>query len=129
MATILVIEDDQFHADVCKQKLEKNGFTVMVASDGEEGLQKIVEVSPDLVLLDLVLPKISGLEVLKEIKSNATTSAIPVVILTNLSGSDVSAKALNLGAARFLIKTDVTPDQIVNHINEVLGTPKTPDQT
>ena len=118
---ILIIEDDKFLRELIAKKLIKEGYDVEEAIDGEEGLKKIQEVNPDLVLLDLILPGIDGFQVLKEAKENHKTENIPVVILSNLGQKDEIEKGLNLGAVDFLIKAHFTPEEIVEKIKLVLA--------
>ncbi|MCD6410733.1 response regulator [bacterium] len=118
---ILIIEDDKFLRELIAKKLMKEGYDIEEAIDGEEGLKKIGEVNPDLVLLDLILPGIDGFQVLKEAKENHKTENIPVVILSNLGQKDEIEKGLNLGAVDFLIKAHFTPEEIVEKIKLVLA--------
>ena len=118
---ILIIEDDKFLRELIAKKLIKEGYEVDEAIDGEEGVKKVKEILPDVVLLDLILPGIDGFEVLKTIKEDDKTSTIPVVILSNLGQKDEVEKGLSLGAVDFLIKAHFTPEEIVEKIKSVLG--------
>lgn len=93
----------------------------MSALDGEIGIRLAKEKKPDLVLLDLVIPKINGLEVLKALKEDAQTKTIPVIVLTNLEGVDIVDKALELGATTYLVKSVYTLEEIVEKIKNALG--------
>ncbi len=121
MAKILVIEDDRFLRDLIVQKLVKEGFEVSEALNGEEGLKKVAEEKPNLVLLDLILPGIGGFEVLSQIKQNPATASVPVLILSNLGQQEDVEKGLKLGAADFLIKAHFTPGEIIGKIKTILG--------
>ena len=121
---ILIIEDDKFLRELIAKKLLKEGFEIEEAIDGEEGLRKIKEVKPDLVLLDLILPGIDGFEVLKNIKEDPKLSLIPVVILSNLGQRDEVEKGLSLGAVDFLVKAHFTPEEIIEKIKTVLAKKK-----
>ena len=120
MAKILIVEDEGFLRGVLTQKLQKEGFETIDAVDGEEGVKKVVEGMPDLILLDLILPGIDGFEALRQIKANQNTAAIPVIILSNLGQKDDIEKALKLGATDFLIKAHFTTGEIISKIQEVL---------
>ncbi|MDX9914155.1 MAG: response regulator [Candidatus Moranbacteria bacterium] len=117
---ILIIEDDLTLRNALTEFLEADNFTVVVASDGEEGLALIGEIKPDLVLLDIILPKKNGFEVLKEMKSDNEVSDIPVMLLTNLGSLDDIEKALALGATTYLVKGDYQIKEIVEKIKNIL---------
>ena len=116
---ILVIEDDKFLRELIVRKLLKSDYDVYEAADGEEGLKKIKEERPDLVLLDLVLPSIDGFDVLARIKEDSNIKSIPVIILSNLGQREDLEKALKLGAADYLVKANFTPGEIINKINKI----------
>jgi len=118
---ILIVEDDKFLRDLCLRKLEKNGFKVSTAFDGEEGLKKIKEEKPVLILLDIVLPGLSGFEVLKQIKADSQTASIPVIILSNLGQKEDTEKGINLGAEDYIIKADNTPNEIIEKVKAVMA--------
>jgi len=113
---ILIIEDDKFLRELISRKLLSDGFKIEEAIDGEEGLRKIEEVKPDLILLDLILPGLDGFEVLERIKDNPSTSAVPVLIFSNLGQRDEIERGLKLGAVDFLVKAHFTPEEIVDKI-------------
>jgi DNA-binding response OmpR family regulator len=119
--TILIVEDDKFLRDLMNQKLLREGFNTEEAVDGEQGIQKIKEVKPDLVLLDLILPGIDGFEVLTKIKEDPVLSAIPVIILSNLGQKDDIERGLQLGAKDYLIKAHFTPGEVIEKIKNILG--------
>lgn len=121
MAKILIIEDDKFLRELIVQKLLKEGYETMEGVDGEEGLQRLKDGKPNLVLLDLILPGIDGFEVLKSAKENPETAGIPVVILSNLGQQEDLQKGVMLGAADYLIKAHFTPGEIIEKIKSVLG--------
>jgi DNA-binding response OmpR family regulator len=118
--TILIIEDDKFLRELITQKLIKEDFEVSEAVDGEEGIKKIKEEKPDLVLLDLILPGIDGFEVLSQMKKEPTLVPIPVIILSNLGQKDDVEKGLKMGAVDYLIKAHFTPGEIIDKIKAVL---------
>ena len=118
---ILLVEDDEFLAELYATKLNLEGFEVSLAVDGEKGLKMTGEEMPDLVLLDIILPKMDGFEVLKQLKADAKTKPIPVILLTNLSQKDEVKKGLELGAIDYLIKAHFMPSEVVKKIKQTLG--------
>jgi Response regulators consisting of a CheY-like receiver domain and a winged-helix DNA-binding domain len=121
MAKILIVEDDKFLRELIAKKLKNEGFDVVEAVDGEEGLKKIKEERPDLVLLDLILPGIDGFEVLARVKEDPNLAQIPVIILSNLGQREEVERGLKLGARDYLIKAHFTPGEIVEKIKNILG--------
>ena len=117
---ILIIEDDKFLRDLIVRKLIKEGYNVLKAINGEEGLKKVKEEHPDLILLDLILPGINGFEILANVKENPKTSSIPVIVLSNLGQKEEIEKGINLGAIDYLIKAHFTPGEIVEKIQDIL---------
>jgi two-component system alkaline phosphatase synthesis response regulator PhoP len=116
MQRILVVEDDRFLRKAAEAALRRQGFTVLVASDGEEGLRVARSELPDLVLLDLIMPRLQGFEVLKLLKEEATTSAIPVIILSNLGQDSDVKKAMEAGAVDYLVKANLALDTLVARV-------------
>lgn len=121
MKNILLVEDDSFLIDIYTTKLKESGFSVDVASDGEEAVRKAKEGKLDLVLLDIVLPKVDGWDILRQIKAGPNTKDLKVIIISNLSQKEEVEKGLNLGASKYLIKAHYTPSEVVAEIKEVLG--------
>ncbi len=117
---ILIVEDDAFLRELITRKLIDENYEVVPAMDGEDGVKKIKEEKPDLVLLDLILPGIQGYEVLSKIKEDKATSSIPVIILSNLGQKEEVEKGIKLGAADFLVKAHFNPDDIISKIRAVL---------
>lgn len=120
MKSILLVEDDPFLVDIYTTKLKETGFEVEVANDGEEALRKIEEKKPDLMLLDIVLPKIDGWETLKRIKENKEFEDLKVVILSNLYQKSEIEKGLKFGAIKYLIKAHFTPSEIIKEVKKIL---------
>lgn len=120
MSKILVVEDDRFLRELIVKKLSQEGFEVDFAVDGEDGLTKIKEGKPDIVLLDLILPTIDGFEVLRKLKEEDIVPSLPVIILSNLGQREDIEKGLSLGAADYLVKAHFTPDEIVQKIKSIL---------
>ncbi|MDH4329964.1 MAG: response regulator [Candidatus Moranbacteria bacterium] len=118
---ILLIEDDAILRDTLMEFLKKEDFEAMAASDGEMGVKVAKKELPDLILLDIVLPRKNGYEVLAEIKKDEKIKDIPVVILTNLAGLDNIEKALELGATNYLVKGDYKLQEIVEKIRSIMS--------
>lgn len=118
--TILLIEDDPRYAEDLMAVLVKEGFRVKTASDGESGLELARKESPDLILLDLVLPKKDGFEVLREMRKNPGILSIPVIILTNIESSDAVNRVIALGASTYLVKTYYNTKDIVEKVKTLL---------
>ena len=120
MEKILIIEDDKFLRDLLVKKLTEENFSVVTAIDGEEGIKKIQEVNPSLILLDLILPGINGFEVLKKTKENPATKEIPVIVLSNLGQKEDIERAIELGSEDYLVKAHFTLDEIVGKVKKYL---------
>ncbi len=118
--TILIIEDDKFLRELIAQKLRKEGYEVSEAVNGEEGIKKVQEEKPDLVLLDLILPGIDGFEVLSKFRDDPGLAQIPVIILSNLGQKEDIERGIKLGAVDYLIKAHFTPKEIVDKIKNAL---------
>ncbi len=120
MKKILIIEDEKTLRFLIAQALTEEGFEVDEAVDGEEGIQKLKENKPDLILLDLLLPTIDGFEVLSRIKRDSGLESISVIILSNLGQEEEIGRGLKLGAIDYLIKAHFTLDEIVARVKKVL---------
>ena len=118
MSKILIVEDDKPLVDALNKKLIKSGFEIVLAYNGEEGLEKIKTENPDLILLDIVMPVMDGITMLKELRK--TDKDTPVIILSNLSGDDKLSEALASGSHDYLVKTNYTLEEIINKIKETL---------
>ncbi len=123
---ILYIEDEKFFADTVQKVLETAGYAVKQAPDGEVGLKLTREWKPDMILLDLLLPKVEGFEVLRQLKADLATSAIPIIVLSNLNSEDDVKKATDLGAKHFFVKAVTMPTNIVNMVKGVVGAAAAP---
>lgn len=117
---IMIVEDDSFVMDIYKTKLSQNGFFAVEAENGTEALKKLKDIKPDLILLDIIMPYMDGLEVLKKIKENEETKNIPVILLTNLSQKEEVDKGMELGAMDYLIKSHFTPSEVLEKIKSCL---------
>ena len=119
---ILVVEDDQFLRELYEELLKEEGYIVDLASDGDIGLTKLQAGGYDLVLLDIMLPKIDGLEILRKLKESPPKSTNgPVVLLTNLGQDSIIKEGFNLGASGYLIKSAMNPDQVLNEVKVFLN--------
>ncbi len=118
---ILLIEDEEIMVNLLKKKLTKEGYGVSVAWDGEEGLLKIREKKPDLILLDIIMPKMGGFEVMEEIVKDKELKKIPIIIISN-SGQPVElGRAKKLGAKDWLIKTEFDPQEVLDKVIKQIG--------
>lgn len=118
---LVIVEDDVVLQKALQDFLEAENFEVSCALDGEEGVTKILEVKPDLILLDIILPKKDGYEVIKEIRADEQTKEIPIVLLTNLGSLNDVEKALELGATTYLVKADYKLEEVSAKIKDILG--------
>ena len=117
---ILVVEDDRFLRRACEASLRQRGFTVLTAVDGEEGLRLVRAETPDLILLDLLMPKVTGLDVLRTIKAAEGTRDIPVLILSNSSRDQDVREVMNLGAVGYLVKANLSLQELGDRVTQLL---------
>lgn len=117
---IVIVEDEEILQKVLKEKFEKENFKVSVASDGEVAFSVIKKTQPDMILLDLILPKKSGFEVLEEIKSDASLKTTPVIVLSNLGQDEDIKRALQMGADDYLVKTQHPINEVLDKVKERL---------
>jgi len=118
MQTILIVEDEPTLQKALSIALEREGYEVKSALEGEAGLKLAKESKPNLILLDLILPKIDGFEILAELKKDESTKEIPVIILTNLESSQDIEKALVLGAKTYLVKANYDLKDVILKVKE-----------
>lgn len=118
---VLLVEDDPFLYKVLSQRLTKEGVKVVVANDGEEAVKKAEEVNPKLMLLDLILPKKSGFEVLNEIRKKPKFKSLPVVVLSNLGQQEDIEQMEKLGIREYLVKADYSLSEMVAKVKEHLA--------
>lgn len=121
MPKIVCAEDDKLISTSLVEGFTGAGFEVTAAQDGEEAVAKIKEIKPDVILLDIMMPKLDGYGVVWELKADPETANIPVIMLTNLSDSDTVSKILEAGVTDYLLKSEQTIDQIIVKVNEVLS--------
>lgn len=119
---ILIIEDDTALNKIYQNKLQREGYDVAIALDGREGIKMVDIEKPNIILLDILLPKLNGREVLKKLKENPQTSSIPVLILSNLSEMDEVMKGLEEGAVDYMIKSEHSLEEVVERIKSILNT-------
>ncbi len=118
---ILIIEDDDFLRSLAVTKLTAEGFVMEVAADGEEGLAKVMAQAPDLIILDLMLPKVSGFDVLEKVRANEATKKLKVIVFSNLGEEADIKKCLDLGVSEYLVKANFTLDELAEKIKIVIG--------
>jgi CheY-like chemotaxis protein len=117
---IMVVEDDSFVIDIYQTKLSQEGYEVIQAENGAEAIKKLEKDIPDMILLDIIMPYVDGLQVLKKIKSDERLKNIPVVLLTNLSQKEDIDEGLGLGASDYLIKSHFTPSEVLEKIKKYI---------
>jgi DNA-binding response OmpR family regulator len=120
-AKILIIEDDRYISKMYQLKLSLEGYDVQVAENGRQGVDKVKEFMPNIILLDILMPELDGFEVLKIVKGEETTKNIPILIMSNLGQEDHIEKGMKLGAIGYIVKSQYTPSKVVEKIKEVLG--------
>jgi DNA-binding response OmpR family regulator len=117
---ILIIEDDKFLLSLIVEKFIQLGFDAEAAADGEEGLNKIISNKYDLVLLDMILPKMDGFKILEEVKKNQSLKNLPIIVASNLYDKNDIDRAMSLGAADYIIKAYNSPENIVDRVKAFL---------
>jgi CheY-like chemotaxis protein len=120
---VLLVEDDPILQRAGEASLRQRGLTIITASDGAEGLKKARDEAPDLVLLDLLMPLMPGVELLRALKADAATAGIPVLVLSNSSRDDDKREALALGAAGYLVKANISLKELGDHVERLLTGP------
>jgi len=117
---VLLIEDHQFLRELYAKNLKRRDYDVEVAKDGEDGLEKVKSFKPDIILLDIIMPDKSGIEVLKELKSNSKYKKIPVILLTAVCEIDKIRECLGIGALGYIIKVTST-EEIIHKVDLIVG--------
>jgi len=120
MPKILLVEDDEMLHSMYTQKFEKEGYTIISAYNGSEGVKLAEEHQPDLILMDIIMPKMDGFVALKKIKKKDGIKQIPVIMLTNLGQEEDIKKGKELGAADYFIKANHTPNEVVEKVKSLL---------
>jgi CheY-like chemotaxis protein len=118
---ILIVEDDNFVAEVYSTKLLEMGHEVRLAKNGEEGLMELEKEVPDLILLDIIMPIMGGIEMLEELKKKEEWKKIPIILLTNVGEKDSIQKVRKFGVNDYLIKSHFTPAEVIEKIDSVLN--------
>lgn len=125
---IMVVEDDASLREIYSIRITAEGYNVVTAGDGEEALAVAVRERPDLILADVMMPKISGFDMLDILRNTPETAKIKIIMMTALSGDEQRARGESLGCDRYLVKSQVGIEDVVNTIHEVLGDKATPTQ-
>jgi DNA-binding response OmpR family regulator len=118
---ILIVDDEESLSEALRVKFELDGFEVFIAKDGEEGLDIAMNKKPDIILLDIIMPKMDGLTMLKYLRTSDSGKSIPVIVLSNLSDDEKIAEALATGSHDYLIKSDWKIEDVVKRVKEKLG--------
>ncbi len=126
---IVVADDDRMFRKVAETTLRRQGYDVATASDGEEALQLIRSERPDMIVLDLIMPKLQGFDVLTILKQDALTSAIPVIVLSSLTQEQDKQEALDLGAVAYFNKTTFSMSELVKQVESTLAKGQAPCQS
>jgi DNA-binding response OmpR family regulator len=121
MTKIAIIEDDAVISQMYRMKFEADGFDVQLANNGKRGVAMVEAFQPDLILMDLQMPEMSGAEALAVIRKNAWGKDIPVIILTNLGQEESPKEIKDLGIHSYIVKAELTPRQVVGRVKEALG--------
>lgn len=118
---ILIVDDDLFISDLYSLELQKEGFIVVSASSGEVGLSKVQLEKPALILLDIAMPGLDGIQVLQKIRANHDFDRIKILLLTNIRDEETIRNGLSKGADGYLLKTSLTPEQVVEEVKKALS--------
>jgi two-component system, cell cycle response regulator DivK len=121
MAKILIVEDDELVVKAYKRKLELAKYEIEIAVNGIEGLEMARQLKPDLILLDILMPQLNGIEVLKRIKADPELKAIPVIVLTNVASSENTRECLRAGCASYINKSSTIPSELVKEVEKFLS--------
>ncbi|MCL2451403.1 response regulator [Candidatus Saccharibacteria bacterium] len=128
MTNIAIIEDDQAIAQMYRMKFESEGFTIEIAEDGKSGLEMVSRHMPDLILLDIQMPEMNGVEALRRIRKLPGGQDVPVIVLTNLGQQEAPKDLESLGIDSYIIKANLTPSQVVEQVKKVMGFETTPPE-
>ncbi|MCK5332832.1 response regulator [Candidatus Parcubacteria bacterium] len=117
---VLIVEDDVYISEMYKIKFESENYETIIINDGTKIIEIIEHKTPDIILLDIVMPVMDGFDVLKMIKSNEKYRKIPVIMLTNLSQKESIEKGFELGAVSYIVKSHFTPSEVVKKVKDIL---------
>lgn len=121
MKKVIIVDDDELLRKLLTRKLKEEGYEVVLAVDGKEGVEKIKEGKPDLILMDIVMPNMDGFQAMEEIQKDESISHIPIVVVSN-SGQPVEIdRAKKLGASDWLVKTEFDPQEVINKVIAQIG--------
>ncbi len=123
--SILLVDDDLTLREMYMERLKAEGFSVEMAKDGEEALAKAADLKPNIILLDIMMPKINGLDVLKKLKQDSATANIPVIVLTALIQDREKMESITRGADDYIVKSEMMPGDVIEKIKNVLEHPRT----
>ncbi|SRR5258706_1187171 len=121
MAKVLIVEDDPLLSRMYHKIFSFEGYEVEIADDGEQGLEKVRSAKPTVILLDIMMPKMNGLQVLEKLKADPDTKTIPVIMLTNLAGQQDAEMALSKGAVKYIVKSEHEPKEVTNMVKEIIA--------
>jgi len=121
MAKVLIAEDEKDLLELYDQAFKDGGFETIVAENGEEGLTRALETHPDIVLIDVRMPKMNSIEMLEKLRQDPWGKLVPTVMLTNISGEQEISDTMHLKINRYIIKVDTTPIEIVNEVKTILS--------
>jgi DNA-binding response OmpR family regulator len=121
MSKILIVEDDALILRMYQEAFTSEGFEVLFASDGQAGLDMARANKPTIILLDIMMPKLNGMQMLEQLKADPAIHTIPVIVLTNLSSTMDAEKALKLGAVKYVVKSDYKPREIITIVKDILA--------
>jgi CheY-like chemotaxis protein len=121
MSKILLIEDDVLESRMYQRLFSEEGFEIVTMENGQDSRQKAIDVRPDIILLDVMMPKMNGFETLDILQSDPTTKKIPVVLFTNLSGPHYADEALRRGATKFVVKSQMENKQLIQMIRDIIS--------
>ncbi len=122
--TVLIVDDDSTLREMYEAYLKAAGFNVVVAQDGKEGLEKAKETHPAIILLDLMMPEMNGIEVLKHLKADEDMKDIPVIVFTALIQDLEKQQSFDAGAADYVVKTELVPSGMLDKIKSLIGAPQ-----
>lgn len=120
---VMVVDDDTTLLEMYIERIKAEGAIVIDAKDGEEALQKASETRPSVILLDIMMPKVNGFDVLKQLKANPETAGVPVILLTALSDDQKRRQGLQLGAADYIVKAETLPVDVIEKLKKILSAP------
>ncbi len=118
--SILLVDDDLTLREMYSERLKAEGFVVEMARDGEEALSKAAEMHPNIILLDIMMPKINGLDVLKKLREQEETKAIPVIVLTALIQDREKMESITRGADDYIVKSETMPGEVIQKVKDLL---------